>query len=650
MRVLMVTPAYYPFVEKGGPAVKARALAEHLVRRGHAVTVLTVAYGSSAARTETIGGVEVIYLRPLASYRAATLNEGVTAFCRERLRHFELVHFFGLYDLLGPQVGRFCRKWSIPYVVEPLGMLRPRDRSLMLKRAWQTLLGQGWLAGAARIIVTSRAERAEALEFGYPEEKVKLRYNGLSLDEFAQVPAGAFRARLGIAPEEPLVLFLGRLIPRKGADLLMDAFAEAFPQKGRLVIAGPEGEPGQLKQLKARAQERSIHDRVLFPGALQGEDKVAALADADVFVLPSRYENFANAAAEAIACGTPVIISDRCGISELVYPQAGIVIPCEVGALTSALRHFFSSPGLRRRLEAGCRQLAERLDWAGLVIQQEGIYRDVLERRGSERTSERFYDAHPFDWVDAESPDAVSASIAPALRQLIDKTPPDSLIVDAGCGAGRVTQFLATRGFRCVGLDASARSVRIMADRCGRPGALADNRALPVKDGVADVVISDGVLHHTGDSFASFQENCRVLRAGGRMYVAIYKPGGRYQMLYRFPGGMIRWAVRNPALRRVVHATLLPLYFAVHLVKPRGTRTWRGARNLFYDYFVSPHVEFISREIVGDWCRRCGMTLCLYDSNPAGNTHGFVLEKQPTRAQATAVSEDGAPRAVMNQG
>lgn len=650
MRVLIVTPAYHPFVEKGGPAVKARALAEHLVRRGHAVTVLTVEYGSSAARTETIGGVEVIYLRSLAAYRATTLNAGVAAFCRERLHNFELVHFFGLYDLLGPQLGRYCRKRSVPYVVEPLGMLRPRDRSLMLKRFWQATLGRRWLAGAARIIVTSRAERAEALGFGYPEEKVKLRYNGLSLDEFAQVSAGAFRARFRIEPEEPLVLFLGRLIPRKGADLLIEAFADAFPEKGRLVIAGPEGEPGHLNQLKARARERSVQDRVLFPGALKGEDKVVALADADVFVLPSRYENFANAAAEAIACGTPVIITDRCGISELVHPQAGIVIPCDALALTGALRRFFDSPELRRRLEAGCRQLAERLDWAGLVIQQEGIYREVLERPGPERTSERFYDAHPFDWVDAESPEAIRASIAPALRQLIDETPADSLILDVGCGPGRVTQFLSSRGSRCMGLDASARSVRIMTDRCGRPGAVADNPALPVKDSVADVVISDGVLHHTGNSFGSFQENCRVLRPGGRMYVAVYKPGGRYQTLYRFPGGVIRWAVRNPALRRVVHATLLPLYFAAHLVKPRGTRTWRGARNLFYDYFVSPHVEFISREIVEDWCRRCGMTLCLYDSNLAGNTHGFVLEKQRVRPPAEAGSEDGVSRAVVSQG
>src|SRR6266446_5327501 len=103
MRVLSVTPAYYPFLEMGGPTVKVRAISEGLVQRGHSVTVLTPWYGKPfKTRRVGLGGVEVRYLRPLARYRATTLNAGVLSFCRNELRTFDAVHIYGLYDLLGP--------------------------------------------------------------------------------------------------------------------------------------------------------------------------------------------------------------------------------------------------------------------------------------------------------------------------------------------------------------------------------------------------------------------------------------------------------------------------------------------------------------------------------------------------------------------
>ena len=112
-----------------------------------------------------------------------------------------------------------------------------------------------------------------------------------------------------------MVLFLSRLIPRKGADILIEAFAEVCPQTGRLVIAGPEGEPGyRAHMLETSAKNSGVQSRVIFTGSLYEEEKKAAFVDADLFALPSRYENFANAPAEAMACGVPVIITDACGI------------------------------------------------------------------------------------------------------------------------------------------------------------------------------------------------------------------------------------------------------------------------------------------------------------------------------------------------
>lgn len=140
MNILHVVQAYYPFQEQGGPVVKVRALASNAALHGHHVRVLTADLGLSkkaglANRLEKcawgsrlmLDGVEAIYLPTITRYRALTVNRHVIDFCRDRLGQYEMVHFYGLYDLLGPIVSYFCRRLGIRYIVEPMGMYRPID-------------------------------------------------------------------------------------------------------------------------------------------------------------------------------------------------------------------------------------------------------------------------------------------------------------------------------------------------------------------------------------------------------------------------------------------------------------------------------------------------------------------------------------------
>jgi glycosyltransferase involved in cell wall biosynthesis len=248
-----------------------------------------------------------------------------------------------------------------------------------LKLLWHHSIGKTFLHDAAQVVATSELEYDELFKGGIPSEKLVIRYNGIDMNSCTPLPRrGGFRAKSGISPEEPLILFLGRLIPRKGADILIEAFAQACPGSGRLVVAGPEGEPGYRAYLEKRARDSGVETRVLFTGPLYGEEKKAVLADADVFVLPSRYENFANAAAEAMACGIPVIITDSCGIRSLVNGQAGLVIPPEKEALAEALRRLICDKALYARLKEGCRRVADRLSWDRLTEQMEGYYAAVL--------------------------------------------------------------------------------------------------------------------------------------------------------------------------------------------------------------------------------------------------------------------------------
>jgi glycosyltransferase involved in cell wall biosynthesis len=393
MRILKVVQSYFPFQDRGGPVVKVRALARGLALRGHQITVLTADLGLSSQNgfTQHIqpckggwraeeDGVEAIYLSTLANYRALTLNPAIPGFCGASLQNFDLVHFYGLYDLFGPAVSYFCRRQRIPYIIEPMGMYRPIDRGFQLKRAWHRYLGGSYWSHASQIVATSEMEQQELLADAVPAEKLVIRYNGIDRASFASLPArGAFRAQWGIAPDEPLILFLGRLIPRKGADILIDAF-QACPASGRLVIAGPEGEPGYLASLAQRAATAGVASRVIFTGALYDNQKASVLADADIFALPSRYENFANAAAEAMACGIPVIITDACGIRSLVEGRAGLVIAPEQEPLAAALHALLSDRALYKKLQEGCRSVAAQLGWDRLSEQMEGYYKRVLDR------------------------------------------------------------------------------------------------------------------------------------------------------------------------------------------------------------------------------------------------------------------------------
>jgi glycosyltransferase involved in cell wall biosynthesis len=391
VRILKVTQAYYPFLHRGGPAIKVRSIARALVQQGHQVTVATADLGFGPPEIASAGavrngqgwrseldGVETIYFKTECHYRNLTMNLSVTGFCRRRLREFDIVHIYGLYDFLGPVVAAYCRRFGIPYFVEPLGMTRPIDRGFRLKKLWGKVVS-GYLTQASKLIATSELERSELIAEGFPPHRVLLRYNGIDREEFRNVPSpGAFREKAGIRDGESYIIFLGRLIPRKGADLLISALPRVDGQKTKLVIAGPEGESGYLAFLRSKASVLGMERRVLFTGPLYGEDKKAALGGAAVFALPSRYENFGNAAAEAIACGTPAIVSDRCGIAPLLDQRAGLVTSYDLAAVTQTLKELLGNEPLYRWLKAGCVRVADEISWDRLVKRMQDSYQEAV--------------------------------------------------------------------------------------------------------------------------------------------------------------------------------------------------------------------------------------------------------------------------------
>jgi glycosyltransferase involved in cell wall biosynthesis len=398
MRILSVTQWYAPFYEFGGPPVKVEALANGLARRGHEVTVVSGDWGfeSRQAAGENCGtakrsefgwtrkanGVESIYLPTWLHYRALTWNPAMKKYCRARVAAFDAVHIFGLYDLMGPAVARECRARKIPYVVEPMGMFVPIVRNVFLKRVYHALWGREMFAGAAAVIATAKQEVEELAAGGVSRAKIALRRNGVNVPQ--KLPAaGEFRAAHGVPADALLILFLGRLSQKKSPDLLLEAFTR-IPAKVQgkevwLAFAGPD-ESGMRARLEEQAKARGVQARVIFSGAVFGAQKWAAYRDADVFVLPSQNENFGNTAAEAAACGTPLVLTENCGVAPLLGGIAGIVVAHETQAVAGAVEQILSDAELRMRFSQGGETAARGLGWDGPVAAMERIYAELAGR------------------------------------------------------------------------------------------------------------------------------------------------------------------------------------------------------------------------------------------------------------------------------
>jgi glycosyltransferase involved in cell wall biosynthesis len=296
----------------------------------------------------------------------------------------DVVNLHTLWSYPGTVAARACRAAGVPYIVRPCGMLDQWSlgQKTLKKRIYAAMLERQNINGAAALWFTSEGEREGARSFNYsctdaviPLGLAPAAYNDLP-------PCGSFRILYPEVADNRLILFLGRLTPKKQTDLLLKAFAQLstdFPDTS-LVIAGP-AEGTFLSELRQLATNLGIASRTLFTGPLRESEVQAALMDAEVFVLPSLHENFGVSVIEAMACGVPVILSDLVGLAESVREaKAGFTIPPDENSLASALRQVLSDPAVAREMGANGRKLAlERFTWDGIVPSLLDLYRGAVE-------------------------------------------------------------------------------------------------------------------------------------------------------------------------------------------------------------------------------------------------------------------------------
>ena len=384
MRILHVSPTYYPAVRYGGPIRSVHSLAKAQVERGHQVHVFTSNLDGPqnlnvpVTSPVDLDGVKVHYF-PVSRLRRLCWCPAMQVALREQISGFDVAHLHSVFQWPTWAAARAAEAAGVPYFVSPRGMLGQtviRGKSRWVKTAWIRLVEQRTLSRAAAVHVTAEVEHEEIRALGLHLPNVVCVPNGVTWPvHFAPLSAGPF-AQI----PRPYALFLSRIDWKKGLDRLITAW-QWVPHLS-LVIAGND-ETGYGEKLRKIAAEAKVSDRVHFVGNASDEDKWALYTEAALFVLPSYSENFGNVVAEAMAMGRAVLVTPEVGLAPLVREcGAGVVTDGAPQPLAAAIRALYQDTVGRELMgERGRFTARRRLSWDSVAVRLVAAYAHACDRR-----------------------------------------------------------------------------------------------------------------------------------------------------------------------------------------------------------------------------------------------------------------------------
>ena len=386
MRILHLTPYYAPAYAFGGVVRSVEGMARAQAQHGHSVTVLTTDAFDQQSRftgalTSFDEGVNVIRVPNLlptvrGRYNLSTPNT-MAKQAAEILQQVDVVHCHEFRTVENLLVTPLAAKLGKPLILSPHGTLALSTGRGGLKRIWDRLLSSAVALRFNHIVALSQPERVdvETLWPSFGRRRIPAGFsvipNGVNPDDFAHLSGReAFRSRYNLG-DAPVCLFMGRLHPRKGVGLLVEAFKAANMPQARLVIVGPD--EGMLDTLKPLLDER-----IIVTGYLGGADRLAAFAAADLLALPAVGEGLPMVVLEALAAGLPVIVSPGCNLPEVAEYGAGLKVEAAVEPLTLALRTLLPDASRRAAMsQVAIKLVNERFTWDMIATQLETLYQSL---------------------------------------------------------------------------------------------------------------------------------------------------------------------------------------------------------------------------------------------------------------------------------
>lgn len=385
MKILHVIPAVAR--RYGGPSTAVLQMCRALSDAGQGVVLATTdADGGGSLRVPLscptrLDGVDAVVF-PRQWSEAFKYSRPLAAWLRRHVLQFDVVHIHALLSHACLAAASACRRADVPYVIRPLGTLDPWS---LAQKPWRKRVllfagGRTALAGADAVHYTAAAEQA-SVEAGFQTRRGFVA--PLGLDDALFAPPVPYDARA----TNPFVLAISRLHPVKALDALIEAFARVHDGRWRLVIAG-DGEAQYVRRLKALAAGTPAARAIEFRGWVDGDEKRVLLRTASLLALPSHHENFGVGLGEAMACGTPAIVSRHVLIAaDVAGAGAGWISDNTVPALTDSLREVLDDAPARAAASGAARAFAERLTWPRVATTLIATYEQVVRQAAESRLS-----------------------------------------------------------------------------------------------------------------------------------------------------------------------------------------------------------------------------------------------------------------------
>ena len=394
LRILHVVPYYEQAWAYGGIPRLVTTMTRALARRGHHVTVCTTDVRDERTRAASgipcEPGIDVRMFPNVSNALAYHLQFftpiGLRTYLTRAAATFDLAHIHACHNLPGVIAAAEMARAGVPYVVSPNGTARPIERRIVAKRVFALTAGRRMLAGAARIIAVSPSEKAQLLALGIDPSAIGEIPNPIDEAEFDRAPdAAGFRASTGVG-EARMLLFLGKLTPRKGVDVLVRALASLNRPDAVLVVAG--NDMGAGNAIDSLVRHLGLEHRVIRTGLLTGSRRLDALAAANVVVYPSRDEIFGLVPLEALLSGTPVVVCNDSGCGEVISATGGgLVVPyADVAALSVAIASILADEQDWRTRARAAAGVARRLFGAEVVCDGlEALYANIIASTAAAR-------------------------------------------------------------------------------------------------------------------------------------------------------------------------------------------------------------------------------------------------------------------------
>lgn len=388
MRILQIIPSIS--LVYGGPSQMVRGLATALAAQNVDVTILTTNTNGDTGQppldvplVEPVmqDGYQIRYF-PCAPFRRYKFSLDLLQWLYRHAAEFDLAHLHALFSPIISGAATVARSRHLPYILRPLGTLDRADlqKKKQLKQIYTALWERENIAQAAAIHFTSQEEARVSDRFGLNTKELIIPLGVNPIENAAHIDA---RAQLGIPKDKFLVLFFSRIEPKKGLDLLLPALTNLLQQglDFHLVLAGsnPQAPDYELK-IRAEIEASPLASRTTMPGFVREPLKSALLTQANLFVLPSYYENFGIAVAEAMAAGTAVCISRGVYIWEDVEnADAGWVCHQDLADLIRVIAEAVANPDVCRERGLRGREYAQKhYRWPAIAQRTINAYEEIL--------------------------------------------------------------------------------------------------------------------------------------------------------------------------------------------------------------------------------------------------------------------------------